>query len=101
MASILTILGGRKAFKHRPSGMEDLKHQVRAGLPFSALECLLNAYCLTLEETSRALRLPRRTLARRKKGNKLSPDESDKLVRLARIAARASEVLGGEEYASL
>ena len=41
-----------------------------------------------------------RTIARRKKEKKLRPDESDRLVRVARIGAIAEGVLGSEQKAA-
>jgi putative toxin-antitoxin system antitoxin component (TIGR02293 family) len=47
-----------------------------------------------------ALVVPRRTLARRREsGNRLSPEESDRAVRLARITAHAERVFGDDEKA--
>ena len=40
-----------------------------------------------------------RTLARRKKERRLRADESDRLLRLARVAAVAEDVLGTREHA--
>ena len=40
-----------------------------------------------------------RTLARRKVSQTLRPDESDRLYRVARVAARAADVLGSSEKA--
>jgi putative toxin-antitoxin system antitoxin component (TIGR02293 family) len=44
--------------------------------------------------------MPARTLARRRSSRKLAADESDRLYRLARIAARAVGVFGTEDKAS-
>ena len=44
--------------------------------------------------------VPRRTFARRKQANdKLSPEESDRAVRLARLTAMAERIFGDEEKA--
>lgn len=43
--------------------------------------------------------LPARTLARRKKERRLRADESDRLLRLARVAAVAEDVLGAQDKA--
>jgi putative toxin-antitoxin system antitoxin component (TIGR02293 family) len=44
--------------------------------------------------------MPARTLARRRISRRLAADESDRLYRLARIAAQAFAVFGTEEKAS-
>jgi putative toxin-antitoxin system antitoxin component (TIGR02293 family) len=52
-------------------------------------------------EELEALVVPRRTLARRKaQSGKLSPDETDRAMRLARIASEAGKVFGNAEKAS-
>jgi putative toxin-antitoxin system antitoxin component (TIGR02293 family) len=48
---------------------------------------------------ARVIGLPARTLARRKKERRLRADESDRLLRLARVAAVAEEALGARENA--
>jgi putative toxin-antitoxin system antitoxin component (TIGR02293 family) len=46
------------------------------------------------------LHLPERTLARRKGEKRLRPDESDRLVRVGRIATLAEVTLGSREKAA-
>jgi len=67
---------------------------VRAGLPYQSLEAIASRYGISSSELLRILRLPPRTLARRKKAGLLSADESDRLARLGRIGGLAEEVLG-------
>src|SRR3972149_2005506 len=52
------------------------------------------------EAACRLLHPPPRTLARRKKDRRLRADESDRLLRLGRVAARAEEVLGTADKAA-
>jgi putative toxin-antitoxin system antitoxin component (TIGR02293 family) len=54
---------------------------------------------LTQAELSAALGIPERTLIRRKKEGVLSPEESTKLLRLARVVQRAVEVFEDPESA--
>jgi putative toxin-antitoxin system antitoxin component (TIGR02293 family) len=56
----------------------------------------MERFGLSREETSQALDLPPRTLARRKQEQRLRSDESDRLFRLVRVAAQATETLGDE-----
>lgn len=60
----------------------------------------MEGFNLDRDEVSSALDLPPRTLARRKVERRLRPAESDRLFRLARVAAQAVEVLGNQEKAS-
>ena len=55
---------------------------------------------LSADSISASLSLPKRTLARRKKQARLSADESDRLLRLARVAASAVDVFGDAHNAS-
>lgn len=98
---LLDVLGGSKVFRGRthPSTAE-LRAHIRLGLPYSSLESLRQRLQLTLPETATLLQTPTRTLARRKRERKLQPAESDRLVRLARVAAHAVMVFGDEERAA-
>src|SRR5436305_12932758 len=88
------LLGGEQVLGRKISGQRDLIEMVRAGLPHSALESLVRSLGLPAEALTASLHLPKRTLARRKKQARLSIQESDRLLRLARVAARAVEVFG-------
>jgi putative toxin-antitoxin system antitoxin component (TIGR02293 family) len=99
-AALVEALGGRKVFKRRITRLDELRETVKAGLPYASLEALLGKFGLAREEAAAALHLPRRTIARRKKERKLQADESDRLLRLARISALAASILGGEEKAA-
>ena len=65
------------------------------GLSFAAFERLKNRLNVTSQELADAALIPSRTLARRKKSGRMHPDESDRLVRLARVYSRAIELYGG------
>ena len=97
-AEIVEVLSGESRREVRNA--EDLKKWIREGLPFTSLEAVMEQFGLKREEVSWALDLPLRTLARRKQERRLSPGESDRLVRMVRIAVQAAEVLGGREQAS-
>lgn len=67
---------------------------VRNGLPFKELETLRAALDLPMEEVARKLDISRATLHRRKNSGRLETDESDKVVRYARLVGKAVEVFG-------
>ena len=71
--------------------------QVRAGLPPAALEPLQNALDIPRSELAEAISIPARTLARRQKETRLSPDESDRVLRLARLFDLALRLFEGDE----
>ena len=96
---IVEALGGREVRNHPITSPEELKAWIREGLPFKSLERVMERFGFNRDEISAALNLPPRTLARRKQEQRLHPGESDRLFRLVRIAAQASNVLGGEDKA--
>lgn len=98
-AAVVKALGGRKSLGNDVGTVHELADRSRAGLPYTALESLQERFGLAREEVASTLRVPLRTLARRKQARRLSPGESDRLVRLARIAAHAADVLGSDERA--
>jgi putative toxin-antitoxin system antitoxin component (TIGR02293 family) len=94
------MLGGRRVLKGAADSPEALIDLLRRGLPIEAMDLSVQVLGLTSEETSHVLGIPARTLARRRKGRQLKPDESDRLFRIARLAAHALEVFDDEEQAS-
>ena len=84
---IIQTLGGHGIVRKRAASYGAVVDRVRSGLPYAALEAVATRYGMSQEAVVRVLRLPLRTLGRRKKDGRLSPDESDRLLRLARIGA--------------
>ena len=97
--ALVEALGGKKVFKRRIVNVDQLRETVKAGLPYASLEALIGKFGLAREEAAAALHLPQRTIARSKKEQKLQADESDRLLRLARVGAQALATLGSEEKA--
>lgn len=71
---------------------------VRAGLPVSLVDDVLAEGLLTPAELDR-LALPRRTLAHRRGLGRLSPEQSDRLLRLLRVIAQARTTFGALDKA--
>jgi len=65
------------------------------GLSYAAFEKLKRRLKVSSQELADAALITQRTLARRKKTGRMRPDESDRLVRLARVFSRALELYGG------
>ena len=93
-AKIAEALGGRGVLKERLADYTAVIHRARSGLPFASLSGLATRYDLPVLTLARVIGVPARTLARRKKERRLRADESDRLLRLARVAAVAEDVLG-------
>lgn len=98
VSAIVRALGGQRLVPAR--SVSELAALVRAGLPFAALTAVASGYRLAAGDAASILRIPARTLARRRKDARLSAEESDRLVRLGRIAALAEDVLGSRERAA-
>jgi len=96
---IVASLGGSKVVK--AATLDDLRARRRAGLPYASVDAVSSAYHIGAKDLVRILELPARTLARRKKEKRLRADESDRLLRLGRVAAFAEEVLGSREKATM
>ena len=71
-----------------------LIRSIRQGLRFGELETLQEQIDLPLEQLARKLAISRSTLQRRKTAGRLSSDESDKVMRFARLLDHAVKVFG-------
>jgi putative toxin-antitoxin system antitoxin component (TIGR02293 family) len=71
-------------------------HKLKQGLPYEALARLQRRTGLPWETIAAVTQLPPRTLARRKVQGKLTPQESERLYRLACVVEKAIELFGGD-----
>jgi len=90
----------RGAARRHISGAE-LRATILKGLPYASLEALASRLHIARKDVVALLRVPPRTLARRKRARRFDADESDRLFRIWRIAAQAEQVLGSREKASV
>jgi putative toxin-antitoxin system antitoxin component (TIGR02293 family) len=97
---IAETLGGPRVLKRKTFTLEALHTQLRAGLPYSAVEAVASGFQIGMADLVAVLHVPPRTLARRKREKRLHAEESDRLFRLGRIAALAEDVLGSREKAT-
>ena len=81
------------------AGPIDLRNAVRQGLPFSAFASVADQLEASPQQITHVLGIPMRTLARRKTEHRFTPQESDRLYRLARAVSMATEVLGSLDKA--
>jgi putative toxin-antitoxin system antitoxin component (TIGR02293 family) len=70
--------------------------RVREGLGFRSWDQFLRNTGFPKETVAHLVSIAPRTLARRKEEGRLNPDESDRLVRAARIFSRAVDLFGGD-----
>ena len=97
--SVARVMGGKDVLGLKPRSAIDWIRMIREGIPAAAIESILSATGLAQSEVARALGIPERTLARRKRGGVLNSEESSKLLRLARAVSRAQDVFDGSAAA--
>ena len=95
--SVLDVVGGAAIVGGGAEAM-DLVRLVRRGLPVGAAQFILDSGRLTPAELDHVV-LPRKTLANRRKLGTLTPEQSDRLVRVARSLAAAEETFGSQDKA--
>lgn len=98
IAMIADMLGGVRILKHRIQRESDLERAVCDGLPVQAVRALAENTSTTLTALQDVASIDRSTFARRvRSGARLKTDESDRIVRVARIAALTISALGRED----
>jgi len=78
----------------------DLVGMVREGLPWTLYQGVMTDLGFTDQMAAGVLHIPLRTLTRRK-GGRLDPQESERVMRLVRLRAKAEDVLGTGAKATL
>lgn len=99
ISNVATLLGGKRVLKRALTAPLDIQAMVREGLPFGALDAVIQTLGIPVAEVTKVLGLATRTMARRRDQQILTPVESDRLYRFARVACLAIEVLGSAEKA--
>lgn len=101
VTDVVDVLGGKTALGMRGEVEAlELHHRIRSGLPYGALESIVERFQLPKGVLSLVLALPPSTEMRRKRDKRLSGGESDRLYRLARILAHARRTFGSDDAAS-
>ena len=100
--AILDLLAAGQAAEVPNAEFEDpgILERVRGGLPFAALENLIRAVGAPQKEIAGVVGIPATTLGRRRKSGRLTPTESDHVVRVARLAAMANGLMAGDAHAA-
>jgi putative toxin-antitoxin system antitoxin component (TIGR02293 family) len=96
--AIAEMLGGMRVLKLRIHQDTELESAVRGGIPVQAVRSLAEKTATTLTELQEVMHIDRSTFARRVRTHaKLKIDESDRVVRIARIAVLAMSAMGRED----
>lgn len=98
-SSVERLLGGRKVLRANARTTFDWIEVIREGIPAAAVDSLLRAIHVSRSDLAKLLGIPERTLARRKREGTLNSEESSKLLRVARVVVRATEVFEDAETA--
>lgn len=73
--------------------------ELRKGLPAGMVDALGRELEVSRKELARIAGVAERTLIRKMQDGRLTTDQSERMARVARLLARAIEVLGGKERA--
>lgn len=85
----------------RARSVAGVVERVEEGLPLQALERLGKLLALkSPAETASLLLIPPRTFYHRRKSQRLTPGESDRLLRAARMFGLAVDLFGGDQQAA-
>jgi putative toxin-antitoxin system antitoxin component (TIGR02293 family) len=97
--TVVDVLGGKKVLGAHAGQAGVLLKRLRNGLPYQTFDSVRENLQLETERMQQIVGVPARTLARRKISRTFTKEESDRLYRVARIAALAADVLGEEARA--
>jgi len=101
VAAITEVLGGQKVFKRKFAYDTDLRLMTREGLPVKALPALAQELSIELKALAKVVGISDRTLSRRlASGERLTADESDRTMRVARVFAQTKDTFGNSEKAA-
>lgn len=95
----LDIVGGQAALGRPASSSRDLIAAVRNGFPIRTIEHVIESGRMTLAEIDELV-LPRKTLSHRRKIGTLTTEQSDRLMRAARVIAEAEVTFGSQDKAA-
>ena len=99
VAAVVETLGGPSVLRSRVRTVGELNRLVSEGLPFRSLRSVVRRYPEAERRRVEQLIVPRTTLQRRERSGVLSPEESERLERVARLTALAEHVWQSPEAA--
>lgn len=98
-SALLELLGKSVPSFRKVRDLLDLHQLVHDGLPYQSLRRLQEELDSTQSEIADLLMMSTKTIQRRKQSKRLSSEESDRLVRVARLFTQAVLVFGDRERA--
>jgi putative toxin-antitoxin system antitoxin component (TIGR02293 family) len=92
-SAIIDAVGGKAVVRRKISSGLDIVHLVRQGLPVSTVDRLVMTFGLTPEEVDRII-IPRKTLSHRRKLETLTAQQSERVLRVARVLSISVDTFG-------
>jgi putative toxin-antitoxin system antitoxin component (TIGR02293 family) len=97
-AQVVALLGGEKVVGKPVTCDLDIACLIRDGLPVDVIDRLIGDKTVTPDEVKRIIMVPKAIAERRRKGG-LTPEQSERVIRAARIIAEALETFGSRDKA--
>ena len=97
-AALVSVVGGEAVVHKKVTSGLDIVRLVRQGLPVSVVDELMKTFGLALEEVDRII-IPRKTLSHRRKLSTLTSQQSERVLRVARILSFAVDTFGSTSKA--
>lgn len=97
-AQVVALLGGEKVIGRPVTCDLDIARLIRDGLPVDVVDRLVGDKTVTPNEVSRIIIAAKAMSERRRKGG-LTPEQSEKVIRVARVLAEALETFGSRNKA--
>lgn len=97
-AQVIALLGGEKTVGRTLSSDLDIARLVRDGLPVDVIDHLLELQAISQAELDRIV-APPKVMAERRRKKCLTPEQSGRVVRIARVIADATETFRSREKA--
>jgi putative toxin-antitoxin system antitoxin component (TIGR02293 family) len=97
-AQVVALLGGEKVVGKPVTCDLDIARLIRDGLPVDVIDRLIGDRTVTPDEVKRIIMAPKAIVVRRRKGG-LTPEQSERVIRAARIIAEALETFGSRDKA--
>jgi len=97
-AQVVALLGGEKVVGKPVTCDVDIDRLIGDGLPVDVIDALIVGKTVTPDEVRRII-MPSKALSERRRKGGLTPEQSDRVIRVARIFAEALETFGSREKA--
>jgi putative toxin-antitoxin system antitoxin component (TIGR02293 family) len=97
-AQVIALVGGEKTIGRGLASELDIARLIRGGLPVDVVDHLLALGVISQTEVDRIIASPRQLTERRRKGC-LTPDQSGRVIRVARVIADAVETFRSQQKA--